>query len=225
MFVKATCWRSVRSSSTSSLAGSPGLASTAKRYRSRVFSAGSLGETSVQSASIGYSISTVFAFLPEFFTVYSVARAYLRVADQRALQQPHAQQFLGPALALRGHLGVEVQPVADQPLAAGRQVFDLGVAGIDAAVEHRDRALHQVQVGQVGEPQAVERMLGLDAGIVDRDLFAFDVRIDDRQHGRLLAGQAHRRVDLVLEEVADVARLGRRLHALAEVRNRADRPA
>ena len=74
MFVKATCWRSVRCSSTWSLTGVPGLASTRKRYRLRVFSAGLAGETKVHMGSIGHSTSTVFACLPEFFTVYSVVR-------------------------------------------------------------------------------------------------------------------------------------------------------
>ena len=97
--------------------------------------------------------------------MYFSVRWYLRCDVERSFHDPHADQLLRMADRLRRHFGVEIEGVADQPLAAGRHIFDPGVAGVGAAVEHGDRALHQVQRRAVGQPQPVERMLGLHGGL------------------------------------------------------------
>ena len=101
----------------------------------------------------------------------------LAIGEHRALDQMDVEQFLGLIFGFRGDFGVEIDAVADQTLAAGREVFDAGVAGIDAAVEDRDRALHQVEIGRVGESQPVERMLGLHGRIVDREFSPFTLAL------------------------------------------------
>src|SRR5437763_1050708 len=79
---------------------------------------------------------------------------------------------------------------------------DAGVAGVVAALEDRDGALVEVHAGGVLELDAQERELGLGALVVDADARGLDVLGDDGQHGGLLAGQGHRPVDGILEEVA-----------------------
>ncbi len=115
-----------------------------------------------------------------------------------------------------GDFRIQIDGVAQQPLRARRQVFNLRIAGVGTGVEDRDRALHQVQLGRVREPQAVERMFGMHGGVVDRNLFSLHRLGDDRQHRRLLSRQGDRRFDFVLEKFAEVRRFGRRLYAVAE---------
>ena len=64
--------------------------------------------------------------------------------------------------------------------------------------------------GGVLELEAEQRVLGLDGLVVDGDALPFDILADDGEHGPLLAGQGHRLVDGVLEEVAELRR-GRRV--------------
>ena len=146
----------------------------------------------------------------------------LALGQQRAFADLHADKLLGMAFALRRNFGVQVQGVAHQPLGARLQVFDLGVAGVGAVVEHGDRALHQVQLGGVLKLESVQRMLGMNGGVVDRDLRPIDAVVDDRQHGRLLALQLDRRGDGVLEELADVAGLGEGLDSFGQINSGRD---
>ena len=53
--------------------------------------------------------------------------------------------------------------------------------------------------------------------VVDGDLGAFDVLVDDGQHGRLLPRQGHRVLDHVLEEVAELGGDGGGADALPRV--------
>ena len=52
--------------------------------------------------------------------------------------------FCVPGADLRIDFGAEVDGVADEPLLVRLHVEDAGVAGVDAALEHRDRPLVQV---------------------------------------------------------------------------------
>ena len=78
--------------------------------------------------------------------------------------------FCAPGPALRIDFGAQVDGVGDESLLVGLDVEDAGVAGVDAALEDRDRTLVQVRAGGVLELQAQERVLGLDALVVDGDL-------------------------------------------------------
>ena len=55
------------------------------------------------------------------------------------------------SLGDRFDLGAQVDGVGDQAFLLGLQVEDAGVAGVVAALEDGDRALHQVQAGGVLE--------------------------------------------------------------------------
>src|SRR5207249_9607574 len=105
----------------------------------------------------------------------------------------------------------------EQPLFLGLQVEDPGIAGIVAAVEYRDRALREVQVGVVLEAQAQHRELGMDLFVVDAHAAGIDLLIDDGQHGGFLPAEADRVVDLVGEVVAKVHGLGGTRDALGKV--------
>jgi hypothetical protein len=74
-----------------------------------------------------------------------------------------------------------------------------------------------VELRGIFEANAVERVLVVDAGVVDRELFAVHGFIHDRQHGRALAGDRDGVLDLVFEELADIAALGGSLDGGADV--------
>ncbi len=122
-----------------------------------------------------------------------------------------------PPCALGLDLDLEVQRVADQAVLARRQVLDPGVAGVGGVVEDGDRALHQEQRGGVLEAKSVERVLRIHRLVVDGDLRALDPLAEDREHRRLLPGQAHGRLDRVLEQLAGLKALRRRGDPLLQV--------
>ena len=112
----------------------------------------------------------------------------------------------GPDLGI--HLGGEIHAVTEQAVGPGREVLDARVAGVSAGLEDGDGALHEVQPGGVGQADAVERELGLRALVVNGDFFAGDVLVDNGQHGRALAGQGDRGLDLVSKEFAGLGGVG-----------------
>ncbi len=97
------------------------------------------------------------------------------------LGQADADKLFRRVHVFLGDFGFEVECVTHQPLAAGRQIENTRVAGVDIVVENGDRPLHQVQVIGVGEFQRVERVPLVAGRGVDRKLFGADVGIDDWQ--------------------------------------------
>src|SRR5262249_21005263 len=79
---------------------------------------------------------------------------------------------------------------AQQPRLVGLQVGDAGVASVAVALEHGNRALHQVQAAGVLEAQAVQGVFRGLLLVVDRDALGLDVLVDDRQQDPFLPRQA-----------------------------------
>ena len=160
----------------------------------------------------------LLGFLAGVLDDVALGSRVLVAGEHGSLADADADDGRGLLLDGGSDFGVEIDRVADQSLAAGRQVLDLGVARIGVVVEDGDRPLHEVQIGRVLQAEAVERMLGVRQLVVDRDFVAFHRFVDDRQHGGFAAGKLDGRRDLVAEELADVAGLGDGLDALLEVR-------
>jgi hypothetical protein len=103
----------------------------------------------------------------------------------------------GAGLALRLDLGAQVEGITQQAFFAGLQVENARIAGVGAVLVDGDRPLRQRLAGGVLEAQAQEGIAGVDGGVVDADLVAFEVLIEDGQHRRLLPRQG----DLLVEDV------------------------
>src|SRR3954453_21272081 len=120
----------------------------------------------------------------------------------------------------RRDLDIQVHRVAQKTLCSRRQVGNPRISRIDAAIENGQRSLHEVQLRCVLELKAIERMLGIDILVVDRQLFAFDRIVDDRQHGRTQARERNRGLNVILKKLAYLSATSGRLDALLEILHR-----
>src|SRR5262249_23473348 len=87
----------------------------------------------------------------------------------------------------RFDLRAEIDGKGDESFLVGLNVEDAGIAGVAGALEHRDRALIEMEAGGVLELEAQQREFGMRRLVVNGDALALDILVDDGQQRRLLA--------------------------------------
>ena len=116
-------------------------------------------------------------------------------------------------------VGANARRRIDQGLAVDQrhQMADAGVTGVGIVVKNSDGALIQMELGIVGELESQQRELGVYSIVEDRDAFGLDLLVDDGQQCRFLPGQAYRKLEDVLEVLAQLGGDGCRRHVPVEV--------